>query len=109
MTLKLNIFPRAEKDAQHIFEWIRERSPDGAVRWWRAFEEAAKKASRSPLTHGLAPENGDVPYELRQFLFKTRRGRTYRGVFVVVEDEVRVLRVRGPGQPPLDSLEMEGV
>ena len=30
-----------------------------------------------------------------------RAGRTYRALFVVVGDEVRVLRVRGSGQPPL--------
>jgi len=35
----------------------------------------------------------------RQFFFKTPHGRTYRGVFTVVDDEIRVLRVRGPGRP----------
>jgi hypothetical protein len=34
-------------------------------------------------------------------LFKTRRGRYYRLVYVIAEDEVHVLRVRGPGQPDL--------
>jgi hypothetical protein len=62
---------------------------------------------RNPLAYGLAPENEYVDYELRQFFFKTRRGRTYRGVFTVVADEIRVLRIRGPGQALLRRDEIE--
>ena len=57
--------------------------------------------------YGLAPEDEFTDAKLQQFLFKTRRGRTYRGVFVVVDNEVRILRIRGPGQPPLEADELE--
>ena len=105
MTRRLNIVPRAEQDAQ-IFDWIAERSPDGANRWFAAFEHATKEVAQGSRPYGLAPEGQHVTYELRQFLFKTSHGRIYRGVFTVVGDEVRVLRIRGPGQPPLTADEL---
>ncbi len=107
MTFRVSILRRAEQDAQKIFDWIAERSPDGAVRWWSAFVTAAAQLATNPTGRGLAPESELTDYELRQFLFKTRRGRTYRGVFVVVADEVKILRVRGPGQPPLEPDELQ--
>ena len=106
MTFRLRVLPRAERDAQHIFDWLKARSPDGAIRWWLAFDEAVHKLIDHPNGYGLAPESDSVQYELRQFLFKTRRGRRYRGIFTVIGDEVRVLRVRGPGQPPLEPDEL---
>jgi plasmid stabilization system protein ParE len=107
MTRKVTILPRAEGDAQSIFQWISERSPDGAHRWWIAFEEAVQRVAGDPHGYGLAPESELVAHKVRQFLFKTPRGRTYRGLFTVVGDEVRILRVRGPGQRPLESDEVE--
>jgi hypothetical protein len=38
---------------------------------------------------------------IRQTLFKTPRGRTYRMVFTILGSDVRVLAIRGPGQAPL--------
>ena len=107
MTFRVRILRRAERDAQQIFDWIVQSSPEGAVRWWNALTTAVAKLTSTPTGYGLAPEDEWADYELRQFLFKTRRGRTYRGVFVVVENEVRVLRIRGPGQPPLESDELK--
>lgn len=104
--LKLKIHPRAYRDAQYIFDYIAERSPDGALRWWAAFDDAANQVVNNPDGYSLAPENETVKHEIRQFLFKTRRGRLYRGVFTVVADEVQLLRVRGPGQSPLQSSEI---
>ncbi len=108
MTLKVRILPRAEQDAHHIFAYIAERSRPGAIRWWNAFENAiGLLADGNPDAYSLAPEDDLYHQDLRQFLFKTRRGRIYRGVFVVVESEIRVLRIRGPGQAPADSNELD--
>jgi len=106
MRLTLRILPRAEQDAQAIFAYISSRSSDGAIRWWHAFEKAAGDLPKSPERYGLAPENHLSEFKIRQFLFKTPHGRTYRGVFVVIGSQVRVLRVRGPGQAKLSADEM---
>ena len=106
MSLTLRILPRAERDVQAIFDYIFPRSEDGAIRWWNAFEEAAQAVPKNPERYGFAPENNLSEFDVRQFLFKTPQGRMYRGVFVVVDSQVRVLRVRGPGQAKLRSDEM---
>lgn len=109
MTCRVNIMPRAEHDAQQIFDWIGERSRDGATRWWTALMLAVFKLAENPSSYGFAPENELADDELRQFLFKTRHGRTYRGVFILVGDEIKVLRIRGPGQPPLKPDDFKGI
>ena len=106
MTFKLRILPRAEHDIQCIFEYIAGRTPEGSQRWWKAFQEAALRAQSHPVQYPFAPENSLSPYELRQFPFKTHRGRSYRAVFTIVGDELRLLRVRGPGQAPLSPDEL---
>jgi plasmid stabilization system protein ParE len=107
MKLRLSILPRADADAQRIYDWLAERSPGGASRWFAAFNSAAQTIVANPASYSLAPENEHVDYELRQFFFKTPYGRTYRGIFTVVGDEVLLLRVRGPDQAPLGPDEIE--
>lgn len=103
MTFQVRTLPRAERDATDIFAYISEHSADGALRWWQVFEAAVSAlASSNPEACSLAPEDDLTDLTLRQFFFKTRRGRTYRGVFTVVDQEIRILRVRGPGQAPVD-------
>lgn len=97
MSYTVHILRRAGRDIEHIFTWLAERSPGGAQRWHSALEAAVDKLPLNPFRYGLAPENEAVDFEVRQFFFKTPHGRTYRGVFTVVNDEIRVLRVRGPG------------
>lgn len=106
MNYSLHIGRRARRDLQQIYSWIAERSQSGAQRWFEAFERAASQVARDPLAFGTALGDEANDAELREFLFKTRRGRIYRGLFCIVEDEVRILRVRGPGQPPLRSDEI---
>lgn len=107
MTFRLKILPRARLDAQCIFDYLAERSPQGAVDWWNAFEAAADGAARGLVEYSLAPDNTAPPFELRQVIFKTRAGRRYRFVFIVSADELRILRVRGPGQPALKADEID--
>jgi len=68
-----------------------------------AFEEACDRLKRETLDHALAPEADWIGRDIRQNLFKTPQGRYYRLLYVVVENEVRVIRVRGPGQPDLKA------
>ncbi len=106
MTLRLTIFPRAEQDAEKIVDWIGERSLRGANHWFSALQVAMREVLENPFRYALAPENELVNCDLRQFLFKTRQGNIYRGLFVIFDEEVRILRIRGPGQPPLSPDEI---
>lgn len=106
MDYRVRILSRAQHDAQSIFDWLEPHSRQGAVRWWAALEAAIQLVGASPQQFGLAPESSLSSLALHQFFFKTRHGRMYRGVFVIVENEVRVLRIRGPGQAPLADDEL---
>jgi plasmid stabilization system protein ParE len=101
MTFRVRILTRAQADADAIYEWLAERSLPGANRWYLAFTEAARLLGSDPNRHARAPEATRCREDLRQKFSKTPRGRTYRLVFLIVGDEVRILRVRGPGQAPL--------
>jgi plasmid stabilization system protein ParE len=102
MKYRVVVSRQALRDVRATFSWIAQQSLPGAQRWRNAFDSAIQRLESNPLGCGRAGEADDfVDRELRQILFKTRRGRTYRAVFVVAGNEVRVLRVRGPGQQDL--------
>ncbi|MBL9125384.1 MAG: type II toxin-antitoxin system RelE/ParE family toxin [Planctomycetaceae bacterium] len=97
----VRITPLAEADADAIVDWIAIRSAAGAVNWYAAFWAAVESLERTPLAYGLADEAESLGREVRQRLFRTPRGRLYRLLYTIEPGEVRVIRVRGPGQPPI--------
>ncbi len=107
MTYSVSILRRARQDVQRIFDWLADRSAQGAESWFESFERSVSALSENPWLAPLAPENDYCDRQIRHVLFRTRRGRTYRALFTVVEKEVRILRVRGPGEPPVRSKELD--
>lgn len=103
MNFSVQLLPRAAADYRHIFNYIAERSPEGAQRWEIALEACLQRVGSNPLIYGLAPEDEHFDFELRQLLFKTQYGLTYRGLYRIEEAEkqVFVLGICGPGQAPL--------
>ena len=106
MPYTVRTLSRAKFDAQQIYDWIKERSPEGALRWWTAFRDACHSLKQSPERQSMAIEAEQTGRDLRQLLFKTRRGSYYRLLYIIVGAEVHVLRVRGPGQPDLTTDEL---
>jgi plasmid stabilization system protein ParE len=107
MSYAVHILDRAWSDVDCIYDWIAARSPIGAARWYAAFRAATSDLSDDPHRHGFAPEDELVARQVRQRFFKTRRGRVYRLLFVVSRDEVRVLRIYGPGQAPASAQDVD--
>jgi len=103
MSFLVRVLRCADQEVQDILHFIaKERmAPEGARAWYRAYEAALERLAEAARTLPLAAENEFVNYEVRQILFKTRKGRTYRGLFTIVGEEVRLLHVRGPGQDVL--------
>lgn len=97
---------RANQDVADILNWLFFRSPQGAQRWLDEFERVQTRLSNSPLKCGLAEEAESFSEPVRQVLFRTRRGNTYRALYVVREELVSRLCVRGPGQPPVTPSEL---
>ena len=98
MKLRIVVLRQADADIDSIITWLANRSPSGARSWYHALESALDWLESNAQSCGLAPENESFPEEIRQHLFKTRRGRPYRLLFTIAGPQVRILHVRGPGQ-----------
>ena len=107
MSYRVEVSEPAERDADRIYLWLRKRSSQGAGRWWTALLAALEKLKQNPVNFSLAPEADDVDEPLRQVLFKTRKGHLYRAIFIVRDDIVHVLRIRGEGQDLVEPTEFE--
>lgn len=93
--------PKARQDKDSIFRWLEERSPTGALAWLDAYDLLVDSLKQDAATFGLALESVDCEFEIRQALFKTRRGRVYRALFFIEGGDVFIARVRDPGQAPV--------
>src|SRR5947207_4866583 len=89
---------QAEADLDSILTWIENRSIAGAKCWLRALEGAFAWLEDHAASCPLAPEHDWFDEEIRERLFKTKRGRPYRLLFAVSGRQVRILHIRGPGQ-----------
>lgn len=103
---RLVTLAKAERDIDRTVAWLAERSPQGAQSWLVAFEKVCSRGLREPDSFGIAPEDELFSRTIRQCFFRTPHGQTYRILYLVVDNEVRLLRVRGPCQDLLTSEEL---
>ena len=99
--------PKAKSDKHFIFEWLYEHSRPGAAAWLNAYDACIKRLELHADSFRAALENDGLKLDglkldVKQAFFKTRRGRVYRMLFHIEENNVYVLRVRGPGQAPIE-------
>ena len=106
MKFSVAILARAQSDVDQIYDWLNKRSPSGALRWYAAFCEAIRELQEDAGRFPIASETASLSVEVREELFRTRRGRRYRLLFTIIDQQVRILRVRGPGQPPVESVDV---
>jgi hypothetical protein len=106
MTFNVHELRRAKWDKRHIFEWLFERSPRGATASLDAYDQMIERLRAMADTLPLAHESREFDLEVKQILFKTKRGRIYRAVFHLAGADVYILRVRGPGQAPVGPDEL---
>jgi len=106
MMFQVHELARAQADVRAIAHWLAGRSPRGARAWLRAYDDLIERLEKQASSFGPAYENDDCEFDVRQALFKTRRGRVYRALFFIQGQDVYILRVRGPGQAPVDPSEL---
>jgi plasmid stabilization system protein ParE len=106
MTFEVIALRRADQDVRCIARWIEARSRRGAESWLDAYNQMIRRLIQNADSCEAALEAAEVGVPLKQVLFGTPRGRQYRAVFLIVGHQVRVLRVRGPGQMPIQSDEL---
>jgi plasmid stabilization system protein ParE len=95
------LLARAKEDIDEVLGWLSQRSPAGAATWHEALMQRLAALGSGTFLGSSAPESKKLRLDLRQVFFRTRRGRTYRALFLVYDQEIRFLRVRGPGQKPV--------
>jgi len=103
VSYNVHIHPAAERDFGDQFNYIAERSFEGALRWGNAFAAIKTRLASNPLIYGSAIEEPWLLRGIRSAPFKTPQGNTYFAVYVVDGNEVTILRIRGEGQPPLGA------
>ena len=106
MTYRVVILRCADEDSSAIYVWLAKRSSAGAGRWYRTFLAAAASLKNNPLRHSLAP-SPDKSVMRCGSTFLTPRGRKFHLLFLLVGDEVRILRIRGPGQASVTRSDLD--
>ena len=106
MTRELRILSHAHLDFAEIVDWLAKNSVAGAERWIAAFDTALTDIAQHPDHSPLAPEDEFTDIEVREFFFRTKRGHRYRILFTLIDEEIRVLRIRSPGQDLLTDGEL---
>jgi plasmid stabilization system protein ParE len=98
----------AEEMARRIRDWIAERSPQGAVSWLDALDQAQALLAQTADQHEMVPESDVFDESLRQLLFKTRRGNRYRALYIIRDTTVYIVAIRGAGQEMIspDGIEL---
>lgn len=74
--------------------------------WLNAYDRLLVKLEELADSFGEAVENKDCEFEVKQAFFKTRQGRVYRVLYFIDGSDAYILRVRGPGQGPVDPDEL---
>ena len=102
MRYRIDYLPSAHRDVEAVFHWTAARSAGGAASWYRACMAAIERLETSAVACGIAEEDEDHDgITIREALFKTRRGRMFRILFIVRGSVVSVLHVRSCSQGPL--------
>jgi plasmid stabilization system protein ParE len=98
MKFNAQLLWQAERDVDHILAWLSARSSAGAAAWLRKWDHTFAALESTAQQHGLAPESEGVTLEVRQVLFRTRRGHDYRALYTIQGNDVFVMHIRAPGQ-----------
>src|SRR5438046_9658410 len=85
--------PSAQAEIEAAYEWIAERAPRTAIRWYNRLLKAIGSLADNPERCSLAPEDEYFPEEIRNLLYGKRRN-AYRVIFTIRGDTVHVLHFR---------------
>lgn len=91
--------PRAERDIEAAYHWLRTRAPTVADEWFEEMAAAILSLEEMPERCPVAPEARFFNREVRHLV----QGR-YRIIFTVDERHVRVITVRHAARKPLRRL-----
>jgi toxin ParE1/3/4 len=85
---RVEITRAAERDVVGIYEYIADRSPERAGKWFAEIERQAQALSQNPKRCPVIPEADDIGLEYRHLIWSH-----YRTVFRIQGGTVYVVRV----------------
>jgi len=106
MRYRVDFTDTASADAEAAYEWIKQRSPAAAVKWFNGLLDVVESLERFPLRCGIARESDEAGERIRQLLYG-RRPHVYRILFVVRKNVVYVLHVRHGARQTMKKGEIE--
>jgi plasmid stabilization system protein ParE len=94
MAFRVEQTARAKSDLDSIMNWLVDQGAGrSGLRWFRRLRQAIASLSELPHRCPLAPENAELPFEVRQLLFG-HKPHEYRVLFTIDADVVIVLHIR---------------
>jgi plasmid stabilization system protein ParE len=108
MSFRVELTEGAYADLDRLMHWLVQRSsPDAADRLSARFYEALARLESNPFSCDIAYENRHFPEEVRHLLFRVWKGKSYRALFVVRGNVVKVLCIRAPGEKPATAADLD--
>lgn len=102
MSFRLEYTLNAQTEIEDSFLWIKERAPMAAEKWRDELISKIEALAENPHRHPLAAESGRFPREIRQLLFRKRRGQ-FRVFYTIDKKRVVILAVRRSARKPLEE------
>lgn len=106
MNYRVVITANAKSNLREYYERAAQHAPETAANWLNRFHQALQTLTSQPDRCRLAAENSLVEEEVRQFNFGKRVG-TYRALFTIAGDEVRILHIRRAAMGTAPASEVE--
>ena len=106
MEYRVVITQPADRDFRDHFEWIRQRSIQGSENWRARMIAAIRSLNVNPERHAPTRESAAFPVTIRCLLVGKRRS-SFRVLFHIADDEVRVLAIRRPAQDFLSPADLD--
>ncbi|MCA9120969.1 MAG: type II toxin-antitoxin system RelE/ParE family toxin [Planctomycetaceae bacterium] len=99
MTYRLNVTNKARDDiTRNASWWAENHSLEEALKWHDAIYAQLDTLLSFPERHAVAPENDEFEYEIREKPIGVGPKPSYRAIFTIVDDEIRVLAVHRAAQ-----------
>lgn len=93
MNYRVVLTENAKANLGSYFERAAANAPATAIHWLERFQQSLQSLSHAPQRCPLAPENEFVTEEIRQLVVGRKSG-AFRALFLVDQDEVRILHIR---------------
>jgi plasmid stabilization system protein ParE len=90
------ITQRVFRQLNDVADWIAERAPETAERWFNKFTARVQSLETTASQCPVARESRRLPFELREMLFGKQR--QWRVLFTIRGDDVLVMTVRHASQ-----------